>query len=191
MVKFNYKTHDLLMRGGFQYDSKKDKYFMRGEAEWDVSKRIDKGRRQMAVPAKSVEEFQTEEVKMVDGLLERLKAKAKAEGKAVPAEGAAEEEAPAKKPKKRKDSSVKEEEAAEEEPAPKKAKKAKKAWVGPKKGSTVKILRPESYWFQERGTVVNVNQKPEVKYPVTVKFESVNYANVNTNGYALWEVEEV
>merc|ERR1712206_52396 len=75
--------------------------------------------------------------------------------------------------------------------AKKKAKKAKKAWIGPKKGSTVKILRPESYWFQEKGTVVNVNQKAEVKYPVTVKFEMVNYANVNTNGYALWEVEEV
>merc|ERR1719264_1520663 len=81
---------------------------------------------------------------------------------------------------------------AEETAAPKKpAKKAKKAWVGPKKGSTVKILRPESYWFQEKGTVVNVNQKPEVKYPVTVKFQLCNYANVNTNGFALWEVEEV
>lgn len=71
------------------------------------------------------------------------------------------------------------------------AKKAKKAWVGPKKGSKVKVLRPDSYWFQLKGTVVNVAQKPEVKYPVTVKFDSVNYANVNTNGYALWEVEEV
>eukprot|EP00929_Paragymnodinium_shiwhaense_P033277 TRINITY_DN182_c0_g6_i1.p1 TRINITY_DN182_c0_g6~~TRINITY_DN182_c0_g6_i1.p1 ORF type:complete len:124 (-),score=28.26 TRINITY_DN182_c0_g6_i1:104-475(-) len=80
---------------------------------------------------------------------------------------------------------------AEEAEAKAPPKKAKAPWVGPKKGSTVKILRPESYWFQERGTVVNVNQKPEVKYPVTVKFETVNYANVNTNGYALWEVEEV
>eukprot|EP00930_Biecheleria_cincta_P056754 TRINITY_DN42813_c0_g1_i1.p1 TRINITY_DN42813_c0_g1~~TRINITY_DN42813_c0_g1_i1.p1 ORF type:complete len:125 (+),score=24.20 TRINITY_DN42813_c0_g1_i1:61-435(+) len=69
-------------------------------------------------------------------------------------------------------------------------KKEKAPWIGPKKGAWVKILRPESYWFQQRGTVVNVNQKPEVKYPVTVKFQSVNYANVNTNGYALWEVQE-
>lgn len=62
----------------------------------------------------------------------------------------------------------------------------------------------------------NVNQKPEVKYPVTVKFDRVNFSqlgqqpavtilawsssestctqpvlaalrNVNTNGFALWE----
>ena len=36
-------------------------------------------------------------------------------------------------------------------------------WVGPKKGSWVKVLRPESYWYQTRGQVVNVNQKPEIK----------------------------
>uniref|UniRef100_UPI002FE4FB73 Photosystem I PsaE n=1 Tax=Amphidinium carterae TaxID=2961 RepID=UPI002FE4FB73 len=65
------------------------------------------------------------------------------------------------------------------------------AWVGPKKGSQVRILRPESYWFQQRGTVVNVNQKTNIKYPVTVKFDFVNYANVNTNGFALWEVDEL
>eukprot|EP00971_Amphidinium_carterae_P142079 2814118-Amphidinium_carterae.1 len=70
-------------------------------------------------------------------------------------------------------------------------KAAKKAWVGPKKGSQVRILRPESYWFQQRGTVVNVNQKTNIKYPVTVKFDFVNYANVNTNGFALWEVDEL
>ncbi|CAK9109672.1 unnamed protein product [Durusdinium trenchii] len=66
----------------------------------------------------------------------------------------------------------------------------KAPWVGPKKGSWVKILRPESYWYQTRGQVVNVNQKPEVKYPVTVKFDRVNFSNVNTNGFALWEVIE-
>ncbi|CAJ1452152.1 unnamed protein product, partial [Effrenium voratum] len=67
-------------------------------------------------------------------------------------------------------------------------KKAKAPWVGPKKGSWVKVLRPESYWYQTRGQVVNVNQKPEIKYPVTVKFDRVNFSNVNTNGFALWEV---
>jgi len=77
---------------------------------------------------------------------------------------------------------------AEAKAAPKKKEKA--PWVGPKKGSWVKILRPESYWFQTRGQVVNVNQKPEVKYPVTVKFDRVNFSNVNTNGFALWEVIE-
>merc|ERR1719188_1366779 len=76
-------------------------------------------------------------------------------------------------------------------PAKKVAKKAKKDWIGPKKGARVKILRPESFWFQGRGTVVNVNQKPEVKYPVTVKFDEVNYSEVNTNGFPLWEVEVV
>ena len=72
--------------------------------------------------------------------------------------------------------------------APKKKEKA--PWIGPKKGSWVKILRPESYWYQTRGQVVNVNQKAEVKYPVTVKFDRVNFSNVNTNGFALWEVIE-
>ena len=77
---------------------------------------------------------------------------------------------------------------AEAKAAPKKKEKA--PWIGPKKGSWVKILRPESYWYQTRGQVVNVNQKAEVKYPVTVKFDRVNFSNVNTNGFALWEVIE-
>lgn len=55
----------------------------------------------------------------------------------------------------------------------------------------VKILRKESYWFNGFGSVVAVDQDPRSRYPVVVRFNKVNYANVSTNNYALDEIEEV
>ncbi|KAH9307312.1 hypothetical protein KI387_035223 [Taxus chinensis] len=63
--------------------------------------------------------------------------------------------------------------------------------IGPKRGAKVKILRPESYWFNGVGSVVAVDQDPSSRYPVVVRFEKVNYANISTNNFALDEVTEL
>jgi|TARA_B110000261_G_scaffold23439_1_gene25030 photosystem I subunit 4 len=58
-----------------------------------------------------------------------------------------------------------------------------------KRGSNVKILREESYWFQEVGKVASIDES-EVRYGVTVRFEKVNYNSVNTANFSLAELAE-
>lgn len=59
-----------------------------------------------------------------------------------------------------------------------------------KRGSMVKILREESYWFRRNGKVASIDDT-DVRYGVTVRFESVNYSGVNTANFNLSELAEV
>jgi photosystem I subunit 4 len=69
--------------------------------------------------------------------------------------------------------------------------KEKPAPIGPKRGAQVKILRKESYWYLQVGAVVAVDQQPGVRYPVVVRFNTVNYAGISTNNFAIDEIEEI
>lgn len=54
------------------------------------------------------------------------------------------------------------------------------------KGCIVRILRRESYWFRDVGTIVKVDKG--VKYPVLVRFTKTTYSGVNTNSFAETEL---
>ena len=58
-----------------------------------------------------------------------------------------------------------------------------------KKGSVVKVLRKDSYWYQDTGTVVTVYE--DIKYPVLVRFIKQTYSGVNSNSFAENELEVV
>jgi photosystem I subunit 4 len=57
-----------------------------------------------------------------------------------------------------------------------------------KKGSKVRILRKESYWFNKIGVVVSVEKSSVIRYPVVIRFEAVNYSGTNTNNFSLQEI---
>ena len=56
-----------------------------------------------------------------------------------------------------------------------------------KRNSKVRILRSESYWFYEIGTVATVDNSG-ARYPIVVRFTKVNYNGVNTNNFARHEL---
>jgi photosystem I subunit 4 len=59
------------------------------------------------------------------------------------------------------------------------------------KGSRVRILRQESYWFNKIGNVISVEKDEAIRYPVVVRFEAVNYSGTNTNNFSLAELTVV
>ena len=58
------------------------------------------------------------------------------------------------------------------------------------RGSTVRILRRESYWYNQIGTIATIDQSG-IRYPAVVRFENVNYSGTNTNNFALHELVKV
>jgi photosystem I subunit 4 len=59
------------------------------------------------------------------------------------------------------------------------------------KGAKVRILRKESYWYNQIGTVISVEKSNQIRYPVVVRFEAVNYVGTNTNNFATNELIEI
>ena len=51
------------------------------------------------------------------------------------------------------------------------------------KNAKVKVLRKESYWYQDVGTITKV-ENDDIRYPVSVKFAKVSYNGVDKNNFS-------
>ena len=67
--------------------------------------------------------------------------------------------------------------------------------MGIKRGDIVRIKRPESYWYNEKGKVASID-KSGTKYNITVKFDKTNFYGISgtdggntTANYAESELE--
>jgi photosystem I subunit 4 len=52
-----------------------------------------------------------------------------------------------------------------------------------KRGSSVKILKKESYWYNETGKIASIEESSTVLYGINVRFEKTNYNGVNTANF--------
>lgn len=57
------------------------------------------------------------------------------------------------------------------------------------KGNQVKVLRKESYWFKQCGTVVKIEK--DIKYSVLVRFTKFNYSGLNSNYFSKDELSVI
>lgn len=57
------------------------------------------------------------------------------------------------------------------------------------KGNKVRVLKKESYWYQDIGTIVKIDKG--IKYSVLVRFIKSNYNDVNTSNFAEEELVSV
>lgn len=55
------------------------------------------------------------------------------------------------------------------------------------KGSKVRILRKESYWYNDVGNVTIIEQGTS-NYPVSVRFIKVNYSGASTANFKIEEL---